>query len=457
MNRNTRIQKISEDSKDDPIGKQEIMWKDQLQAMDVYQIRLENLIYNKYNGRILSSILSLDSQNTKIDPESNDGEKAIEQLLWDSKPDRNKRTEKDIETYGQKKVGIITKEGVIIDGNRRVMFLNRLKKYNHFKAIILPIMFEENPIEIEKLETSYQMGEDEKLGYNPIEKYLKAKRLMKAGISVEDIANWMGETVPEVNLYLDVMKTMDDYLDYLEYNGMFTQLYGREDQLIQLTKWIDTFENLGSSKAFDGYTKHDVDDLNMIAFDYIRVKYEGKKFRYLGYGQKQNHFFGNKKIWESFKDTHFKNIKPIYDDEEKINLDSLNLSASLVDRDGRFKEKAGNILDENLVEHQEKIYNRKHKDEPGKLITKAIDAVNVVKNNKNIGQPEVMDMVAQLNESTTRILQKKSPLKLLEQIFNLLSTVTFSEPAEKRDELLKCIKNIEKEAYQLEKKIKTLE
>ena len=50
---------------------------------------------------------------------------------------------------------------------------------DYFKAVVLDVTLEENPLEIEKLETSFQMGEDEKLGYNPTEKYLKAKLLGK--------------------------------------------------------------------------------------------------------------------------------------------------------------------------------------------------------------------------------------------------------------------------------------
>ncbi len=37
------------------------------------------------------------------------------------------------------------------------------------------------------------------------------------------------------------METMEDYLDYLEYNGIYTQLDGREDQFISLTKWLNNF------------------------------------------------------------------------------------------------------------------------------------------------------------------------------------------------------------------------
>lgn len=456
MNKEIRIKKISEIKNQTPLGEQEIMWQDKLDSMSVYKIPLEYLIYNKYNGRILSRTKSLESQKKELDPETNEGKKIIEKLLWDSKPDRNKRTKEDIEKYGQKRVGIITRDGIIIDGNRRAMLLNQIDKFDYFKAIVLPVTLEENPIEIEKLETSYQMGEDEKLGYNPIEKYLKTKNLKQKKVPVQQIANWMGESIPTINEYLAVMEIMDDYLDYLGYNGIFTQLDGREDQFINLTKWLKSFYGGGSIKAFDGYKDSDVSDLKAIAFDYIRVKYEGKRFRYLGYGLKQNHFFGDKQIWESFRDSHFENIEPIYDEEENIDLDSQNLTATLNDRDAQFRDKAQELLDDNLTEHQQKIYNQRHKDEPAKLIAKSIDAVNVAKNNKNIETHEVIKKVKQLNEITTNILQKKSPKELLKQILNLLSSVSVSKHVEDKEDLLEHVKNIEREAFQLEKEIKHL-
>jgi len=45
---------------------------------------------------------------------------------------------------------LITKDGVIIDGNRRAMLLNRIDRLGTFKAIVLPVTLEENPIEIER-------------------------------------------------------------------------------------------------------------------------------------------------------------------------------------------------------------------------------------------------------------------------------------------------------------------
>ncbi len=147
------------------------------------------------------------------------------------------------------------------------MLLNKVDRTGYFKAVILPVTLEENPIEIERLETTYQMGEDEKLGYNPIEKYLKAKQIFDKLIpkiteneAIKSISDWMGESESEIQKYLDTMAVMDEYLEYLEYDGIYTQLDSREDQFLSLTKWLNTFYGESSKKGFDGYTDSDVDD-----------------------------------------------------------------------------------------------------------------------------------------------------------------------------------------------------
>ncbi len=329
-NKDARIQKIKElyNDKEARIGRKEIYWEGKLTPMDVFKIPIEYLVYNKYNGRILSRTKSQEVQKKKIDIETEEGHNLIEIFLYASNTRRNLKTESNIKAYGQREVGIITKDGIVIDGNRRLMFLNRLSKENpnktdqdpdrfkNFKAVILPITLADDPDEIRKLETSYQMGEDEKLGYNPIEKYLKVQELEKNKISVSKISNWMNEKEKKVKEYLAAMKTMDDYLEHLGYEGIYTQLDGREDWFLSLTKWENNFRlNDGgnaegaSGKAFDGYKNSDVDDLVLICYDYIRAKnvVDGKQFRWIAEGTKDNHIFGNKELWDKFKEKHFHN------------------------------------------------------------------------------------------------------------------------------------------------------
>ncbi len=473
MNKQNRIQSIERvvlSNEKEPYGIMEVPWEDGLKPMKVYKIPLEYLVYNKYNGRILSRTKSLESQHRMIDIESDEGLELIERLLWDSKVDRNKKTLESINNSGgQQKPGIITRDGIIIDGNRRAMLLKKSGKYDYFKAVVLPVTLDENPLEIEKLETSFQMGEDEKLGYNPIEKYLKAKGLYKklAGKdystkdadqkSINKIADWMGEESSTVKEYLQVMDTMDDYLDYLEYNGIYTQLDGREDQFIQLTRWLNNFYGAESSKAFDGYRDDDVDDLKIIAYDYIRIKYEGKQFRHLAYGLRENHFFGDKEIWASFRDYHFEQKKGII--EEKIDLNSPNLERHLNDRDNKFYEqsKFGNpdsFLKENDDTHYTWLRNKQSAGQPEKLVKNAIRSLESInEKHKSFKSPEVSRELEALNDIASKMLSNSSIEKLFTHIIKLLEGVDITKTTEDKESLIKKGKTIQQIIYKMTKDI----
>lgn len=476
MNKQTRIEKIQQiifRDKENPFGKLEIPWQDGLESMDVFKIPLDYLVFNKYNGRILSRTKSLESQQKKIDVETKEGKELIEKLLWESKKDRNEKTLQSIKTAGgQQKPGIITRDGIIIDGNRRAMLLGKSGMYDYFKAVVLPVTLEENPLEIEKLETSFQMGEDEKLGYNPIEKYLKAKGLYQTLAkktysekdpspdqkAIEKIADWMGEEKSTVKDYLQVMETMDDYLDYLDYNGIYTQLDGREDQFINLTRWLNNFYGEESSKAFDGYRNEDVDDLKVIAYDYVRIKYEGKKFRYLAYGLKENHFFGDKEIWSSFKDSHFTQKDNII--EERIDLNSQNLERHLNDRDKKFyelskNEKEESFLDENVDNHYQRLRYKQAAGQPEKLLKnarRALESIN--QKHKSFSSNEVKQELGFLNNYVAKMVSNSSSDKLLSHIINLLESIDISRSNEDKITLMEKAKTIQRIIYQMTKDIK---
>jgi len=467
--RKEKIQAVINSCKDrTDLLNHEIMWEGQLKTEKVYNIPLSYLIYNKYNGRILSRTKSLEKQNQIIDVETEVGRDLIEKLLWESKIDRNKKTLQSIRDFGQQKVGIITKDGVIIDGNRRAMLLNKIDRTGYFKAIVLPVTLEENPIEIEKLETTYQMGEDEKLGYNPIEKYLKAKQIfdkltpkITKAEAIKSISDWMGEKESEIKKYLDTMAVMDEYLEYLEYDGIYTQLDSREDQFLFLTKWLNNFYGETSRKAFDGYSDSDVDELKSIAFDYLRFRneYDGKEFRYLAEGNQDKHFFGNKEIWSSFSSKHNEIIQKL-PEEPQIDFNSNNLEKHLNSRDKLFFDSSKFDNDtsafiENLNDYKYSIGYNKAADSPGKLIKRAFQTFDAIKTGHTaFSKPEIQDMVKEFGDKVFQSLNQKSPSRVLSHIIELMKAIDVDKiPENEIEEVKKQTKIIQQTGYQINKSL----
>jgi hypothetical protein len=477
MNKEVRIQKIQEiiqrDKNRTDLLNHEIMWEKQLKTEKVYNIPLSYLIYNKYNGRILSRTKSLEKQNQEINLETDEGRNIIEDLLWESKVDRNKKTLASIKDFGQQKVGIITKDGVIIDGNRRAMLLNKIDRTGYFKAIVLPVTLEENPIEIERLETTYQMGEDEKLRYNPIEKYLKAKQIfdkltpkLKDTEAIKSIAEWMGETEGEIKKYLDTMAVMDEYLEHWDYDGIYTQLDKREDQFLSLTKWLNTFYGETSRRAFDGYTNNNVDELKEVAFDFIRLRggsdqgnFDGKEFRNLAEGNNDKHFFGDQEIWKSFYNKHIEIVKKL-PKEPEIDFNSTNLENHLNARDQNFFnnsifENDTSAFLENLNDHKYQVGYNKAAEEPEKLIKRASQTFEAIKTgHKAFAKPEVQRMVQELGDKIFNSLQKKSPSRVLSHIIELLEGIEVDKiPADEFKEVKEQTKRIQQIGYQINKNL----
>lgn len=472
--RKDKIQEIINSCKDrTDLLNHEIMWEGQLKTEKVYNIPLSYLIYNKYNGRILSRTKSLEKQNQIIDVETETGRDLIEKLLWESKIDRNKKTLQSIKDFGQQKVGIITKDGVIIDGNRRAMLLNKIDRLGTFKAIVLPVTLEENPIEIERLETTYQMGEDEKLGYNPIEKYLKAKQIfdkltpkITKTEAIKSISDWMGEKESEIKKYLDTMSVMDEYLEYLEYDGLYTRLDKAEDQFLSLTKWLIAFYDSESKKGFDGYENIDVDELKFIAFDFIRLRgrtgqgnYDGKEFRNLAEGNRERHFFGDKEIWKSFSSKH-REISEKLPLEPEIDFNSKNLDKHLDGRDNlyfessKFDEEISAFID-NLNEHKYQVGYKKAGDAPEKLLKRASQTFDAIKQGHSaFSEPDIQNMVKDFGNKVFQSLSQKSPSRVLSHIIELMEAIDIDKiPENETQQVQEKTKRIQQIGYQINKNI----
>ncbi len=387
MEKAARIKELEKIKTGTPYKMDDIIYRGEKKLMPVYEIPLHLLVYNKYNGRILSMVKSFESQFRSLDAEKAEDKKIIEDFLWDSKPDRNKITMGDLIEYGQKRIGIVTKDGIIIDGNRRASLLYKIategkKNPIYFKAIILDDTLDDNPKEIMRLETSYQMGEDEKLDYNPIEKYLKCKDLKEIGFTEGEIGKMMGEKESQINEWLNIMKLMDNYLNDLGYQCIYTRLDKREGQFVDLNKYLNKYENRTELVKWN-YKNSDISDLKAICFDYIRASYEGKEFRAIALPSKKESFFCNEKVWSKFRDEHFKNIDPFNETEVSIQeLRESNPEGDLSDilrvRDLDWTNKTVGLLKGNLNKSLRTLDDANEENAPLELLRRAKDTLSSI-------------------------------------------------------------------------------
>jgi hypothetical protein len=380
-----------------------LMYHGERKTFDAYEIPLSILTYNPYNGRIGSVVKSYERQHHALNPDDPADVVLIEKFLWESKEDANKRTMQSLLEDHQQRFGIVTADGRIIDGNRRASLLNKIwhdqsipanrKQHTQFfTAIILPIDADRK--ELLRLETTYQMGEDAKVDYGPIEKYLKAKDLADEGFSDADIANFMGVKQSDVRDYLRILQLMDDYLDTYGYTGIYTALGTSEDSFIKLEAALRGYAAGGVSKMWGYDVEADVSDLKSVAFDYIRLNLDQQDFRDIIRKPSRNNtdasFFSNEEIWKKFIEEHFAVVESVTEqtvDDLIREHNGGDISRLLRSRDNKWRSEVGDRLNENFQRARDKLSNKQQAAEPIKLLQKAWEAMSAV----DTSQPSFRD------------------------------------------------------------------
>ena len=390
---------------------------------NAYRIPLEFLVYNPYNGRIGSEVKSYERQYHRLNPEDPADVKVIEDFLWNSKVNANEATMRSLLKEHQKQFGIVTADGIIIDGNRRASLLNKLWRdqsinandklhCQYFLAIILPQDADKK--EIIRLETTYQMGEEAKLDYNPIEKYLKCGDLIEAGFNESEIASFMAISKGDVLMYLRVLKLMDDYLESYGYEGMYTQLSG-EDSFQKLDMALRSYTSGGVSGMWDYDLETDVSDLKSIAFDYIRLGKDQEGFRDIirkpTATNRSSSFFACKDIWEDFSSQHFdivdcateQSVQEIIENNPNADLTKL-----LRARDNAWISQVRDKMDANFKANKDRLSNKQNAAAPAQLLNKAISALSSIDTTQETFQhdPMVRSLIEQIEHINDEFKEK---------------------------------------------------
>lgn len=360
-----------------------------------YEIPMDLIIYNVENGRIASLVKSYEREHSSLNPEKEEDAKQIAQFLYDSNDIANKKTKRNIVANGQLETGIITCDGVLVDGNRRVSLMRQIisdssfstserARCEKFRAIVLPEDADKK--EILRLETTFQMGADEKVGYNAIEKYLHAQDLSDQGFSTSDISEFMNlDGATEVTKLLEIKQLIDEYLEYFGLDGLYTRLpKGFEDDLQKLNTAIRKIKN-GSINWIPTTRLTEVEnDLKCISFDYIRLNAkspDGFEFRSIASTSNAN-FLVNEDIWNQFVKSWQDATNDIRETPIEVVLSkatTTNESSRLLEaRDNEWRTNVKDNLMEAFNDAQTTLNNKKEKEKPGVLFKRALNALQQI-------------------------------------------------------------------------------
>ena len=418
MTAEERKLKIKEISEGTPVATgTKLKYQGEIREFNVHKIPLEFLAYNVENGRISSLVKSYKREHGDLDMTRDTDANKVAQFLFESSEDRNKKTMRDLAQNGQLEPGIITMDGVIVDGNRRASLLRRITessefdqttkdKCSYFLARILPEDADEK--EILRLETSYQMGADSKVDYNPIEKYLHTRDMYDKSFSIDQIAEYMGlSSSKEVLLNLEIMGLIDSYLDTYGYTGIYTRLpRGCEDDFLKLNMALKKIRGGKISWIQSDELDEVENDLRLICFDFIRLEEKGDfDFRMLASTASSN-FLADEKTWHFFVNSYYE----IAVEDEESTEDVLSRATNdeeakrlLNQRDNKWKNNVREHLMDSFRDCKNQLENKKEKGKPAALLKKAINALSEIDIDSLSSVANKVELLAKASEIQTLI------------------------------------------------------
>lgn len=395
MLREDRIAKIAEIEKGDSKTTKKLTYKtDRAKPYGVYEVPLNAIIFNSLNGRIGSFRNAYEKQYGRgtLDAENPDHEQIIIDTIWNQRKTDNENTKRSIEQEGQIEPGVITRDGIIIDGNRRAMCLKKIDPNGYFLAAILPDYLAEEQTAIRRLETQLQMGRDAIVDYDTTAKYLRAKEFRdEDGEDLETIAKHFRELKPNgkgdasiIQQWLDILEQMEKFQDRQGYSGYYDNLADQkmEGHFVDLTKYSQTYKNKKGAKALTWKPDNsDISDLEECYSNYARAGFPVADVRVLGNtaDSSKTGIFNYSDIWNKFKDKYEKIIDEYYEPTFEKMLEENDHETSVRElmqkRDANFQEGVAKKLKELLSDVTRERDNLKKQDEPYKLLEAAMDTL----------------------------------------------------------------------------------
>lgn len=230
----------------------------------VVKIPLEELKYNRQNGRIATWISEYINENKKLPDDRAEFNNVIEKLIVESNSEALSKTKENIERFEQMEAAVVLSDGTLVDGNRRFTALRQLsregkgQKFNYIKAIILEGS-KYTTKEIKAMELNLQHAKEERVDYDPVDRLVDIYRVLlspESEFSPEEYAREVNETVKKIQKEMQVSQLMVDYLEYIRQPFKFYIV--RQQKLDGPLREIQAILR---SKKLEGGRKNDARDI----------------------------------------------------------------------------------------------------------------------------------------------------------------------------------------------------
>ena len=269
---------------------------------DIWYVPIDLSRYRKDNGRISSDVLHYEKSYGLLDETREESQKKIEEFLREKDKEKTKELHSTIKHEGQRDPAIITCDGFLINGNRRMMVMKMLirefpgnPKFNVMKVVILPGKNDEGGpptlLEIEQIENRYQLQSEGKAEYYAFDRALSMRRKIELGMALEEQLRddpiysglekkqFKEEMKKFENEYLKPLDCIERYLQHLKRQGLYSTVStglgdpeGRWQAFLDYYKFV--YQKLTDEKKRIqlGICEDEIGKIEDVAFKIIRKR-----------------------------------------------------------------------------------------------------------------------------------------------------------------------------------------
>jgi len=399
--------------------------KGKAERYPVYSFPLDDLSFNKANGRIKAEVVEKESElGRMLSHDDKVDQNIIRDILLSLRPDENIKIKEDLRKHGQMIPGIITCDGMVINGNRRKAILETLydetkqEKYGYLEAQVLPSAI--TRAELWLIEAGIQLSTPQQLDYSPINHLLKLREGINAGLDTGDMASRIyGVSEDQLKDDLTRLDLIDDYLqEFLQKVGKYYLVKQRNEHFIDLQKilsWARTPK--GPSRRDWQWDENDINELKLVAFYFIRIPLPHLRIRGL------RELFATKEAWLQVKKVQCVGLGLSKDEKAETGLDDEYL-ADEEDHDITEDKEGPTTAVEERDLREETIWRKNRTDElkafyedakeqeqiikdserPLALAKRALKNIKAIPPRKSkLGEPELDEVFSKIIEQTNNL------------------------------------------------------
>ncbi|MFC2041929.1 hypothetical protein ACFLTV_00285 [Chloroflexota bacterium] len=333
------IKKQEDDAKrEGGLPKAKLSVKGRTTSAPIYRFKLDDLAYNKSNGRIKAEIIEKEAElGRSLNQFDKADDDIIGEILLSIRQDENEKIKKDLKDNSQLVPGIITVDGVVINGNRRKALFKELYdetndgRHGYLEAHVLPSDISKS--ELWLIEAGIQLSNPQQLDYSPINNLLKLREGIYAGLTEAQMASRIyGVTEEKIKVDLERLYLIDEYLsEFLEKPGKYYLAKYLDNHFINLINILNYFKNPRGKRRDWDPTEDDLNELKIVAFYYIRMRLPHLRIRDL------RDIFLTRSSWEKVKGALC--VDPRLTEDEKVKCESSpTTEESVLEDDDDFRE-----------------------------------------------------------------------------------------------------------------------